>query len=178
MAPSPPEWRLTIWSSPLGPLCLTFNPNGLARLEFTEGTPHYLPPPELRPTLGQEFPGPEIVSLMAATLRSLADYFSGTPTDFATLPMDLQGTTFQLKVWQELRKIPWGTTISYKELARRVDNPKGPQAVGQANGANPIPLIIPCHRVIAANGSLGGYTSGLDRKRWLLRHESLGGGPG
>jgi O-6-methylguanine DNA methyltransferase len=171
MAPSPPEWLLTIWSSPLGPLCLTFTPKGLARLEFTEGTPHYLPLPEWRVPSRQKFPLPEIVSIMTATLRALADYFAGTPTDFATLPMDLQGTTFQLKVWQELRKIPWGTTISYKELARRVDNPKGTQAVGQANGANPLPIIIPCHRVIRANGKLGGYSSGLDRKRWLLEHE-------
>ena len=74
-------------------------------------------------------------------------------------------------MWQELRRIPWGQTISYGELARRAGNPKAYRAVGQANAVNPIPLIVPCHRVIAADGSLGGYSSGLDRKRWLLEHE-------
>ncbi len=103
--------------------------------------------------------------------ESSSAYFTGVPTDFAALTLDPQGTPFQLRVWQELRRIPWGQTISYGELARRVGNPKASRAVGQANAVNPIPLIIPCHRVIAADGSLGGYSSGLDRKRWLLRHE-------
>ena len=106
-----------------------------------------------------------------AVRRELAAYFAGVPTDFAALTLDPRGTPFQLRVWQELRRIPWGQTISYGELARRVGNPKASRAVGQANAVNPIPLIIPCHRVIAADGSLGGYSSGLDRKRWLLRHE-------
>jgi methylated-DNA-[protein]-cysteine S-methyltransferase len=75
------------------------------------------------------------------------------------------------RVWQELQRIPRGQAISYKELAQRIGNPKASRAVGGANGSNPIPLIIPCHRVINADGSLGGYSSGLDRKRWLLRHE-------
>jgi len=105
--------------------------------------------------------------------EELASYFNGSPTTFASLPLDPQGTPFQLRVWQELRQIPWGRTISYKELAARVGNPRACRAVGQANGANPIPLIIPCHRVIAADGSLGGYSSGLERKRWLLRHEGV-----
>jgi methylated-DNA-[protein]-cysteine S-methyltransferase len=101
----------------------------------------------------------------------LTDYFAGRPTDFSSLSLDPRGTAFQLKVWQELRQIPRGSAISYRELARRVGSPKGYRAVGQANAANPLPLIIPCHRVIAADGSLGGYSSGLDRKSWLLEHE-------
>jgi methylated-DNA-[protein]-cysteine S-methyltransferase len=100
-------------------------------------------------------------------------YFNGSRTDFAALTLDPQGTPFQLRVWQELRRIPWGQAISYGELARRVGNPKAARAVGQANAVNPIPLIIPCHRVIAADGSLGGYSSGLERKRWLLHHEGV-----
>jgi methylated-DNA-[protein]-cysteine S-methyltransferase len=110
---------------------------------------------------------------MELTSRELARYFAGS-ADFHTLTLDLHGTPFQLRVWQELRRIPWGATISYRELARRVGRPQAFRAVGQANGANPIPIIIPCHRVIAANGSLGGYSSGLERKRWLLKHEGVG----
>jgi methylated-DNA-[protein]-cysteine S-methyltransferase len=108
---------------------------------------------------------------MEAVNKELAAYFAGLPTDFAAVPLDPQGTPFQLRVWEELRRIPKGATISYRELARRVGSPKGFRAVGQANAVNPLPLIIPCHRVIAADGSLGGYSSGLDKKRWLLEHE-------
>jgi O-6-methylguanine DNA methyltransferase len=115
---------------------------------------------------------------MTETLRLLADYFSGSPAAFPSLPLEVRGTAFQLRVWQELRQIPWGANLSYGELARRVGNPKASQAVGQALSANPIALIIPCHRVIKADGSLGGYRGGLERKRWLLEHEQLRGGPG
>ena len=114
---------------------------------------------------------PHLKPLVQAVRRELSTYFAGVPTDFAALTLDPRGTPFQLRVWQELRRIPWGQTISYGELARRVGNPKASRAVGQANAVNPIPLIIPCHRVIAGDGSLGGYSSGPDRKRWLLRHE-------
>ena len=86
------------------------------------------------------------------------------------------GTPFQRRVWDELRRIPFGETISYAELARRVGQPGAARAVGSANGRNPIGLIIPCHRVIAADGGLGGYGAGLDRKRWLLRHEAEAAG--
>jgi O-6-methylguanine DNA methyltransferase len=103
--------------------------------------------------------------------QALEDYFTGKPAHFESLDLNLQGTPFQLRVWQELRRIPHGATISYKDLASRVGRPKTARAVGQAVGANPIPILIPCHRVIAADGTLGGYSSGLDRKRWLLRHE-------
>jgi methylated-DNA-[protein]-cysteine S-methyltransferase len=112
--------------------------------------------------------------------RALEDYFAGRPVDFQNLPLDLKGSPFHLRVWQELRKIPPGETISYQEMARRLGNPKAARAVGQTCGKNPIPLIVPCHRVIAANGALGGYSSGLERKKWLLAHEqaNVGGGPG
>ena len=98
----------------------------------------------------------------------MEDYFAGKPVNFEALPLDPQGSPFHLRVWQELRRVPSGATVSYQELARRLGNPKAARAVGQACGANPIPLIVPCHRVIAADGSLGGYSSGLPRKRWFL----------
>ena len=157
------EWVVYLAETPVGPLRLSFTDRGLTALEFAgeEASPapeHNAPPPRLK-------------RFIDAAKREQTAYIQGVPTDFASLTLDPRGTPFQLRVWQELRRIPWGQTISYGELARRVGNPKASRAVGQANAVNPIPLIVPCHRVIAADGSLGGYSSGLDRKRWLLRHE-------
>ena len=90
-----------------------------------------------------------------------------------TVPLAPQGTEFQMKVWSELRKIPFGKTISYRELARKVQNEKACRAVGTANGKNPLSIVVPCHRVIAADGSLGGYSGGLEMKRALLSLESM-----
>lgn len=99
-------------------------------------------------------------------------YFSGALKTF-DLPLDPQGTAFQKEVWQALQTIPYGTTWTYKDLAEAVNRPKGYQAVGQANGKNPIVILIPCHRVIAANRQLGGYSSGLENKRKLLTLEQI-----
>ena len=101
----------------------------------------------------------------------LARYFEGHLDALADVTVAPFGTVFQQEVWAMLRQIPFGDTISYSEVARRIQRPKAVRAVGLANGQNPIPIIIPCHRVIGANGSLTGYGSGLDRKDWLLRHE-------
>jgi methylated-DNA-[protein]-cysteine S-methyltransferase len=97
-------------------------------------------------------------------------YFAGELRDF-DLPLDLQGTPFQLGVWRALRDIPYGVTISYGELARRIGTPKGSRAVGLANGANPIAIVVPCHRVIGSNGKLTGYGGGLGNKETLLALE-------
>jgi methylated-DNA-[protein]-cysteine S-methyltransferase len=105
------------------------------------------------------------------TVTQLEEYFAGERTEF-DIPMELDGTAFQKEVWAELCRIPYGTTISYGELARRVGRPKGPRAVGQANGRNPIPIIVPCHRVLASNG-IGGYGGGLPMKRTLLAVEGV-----
>ena len=116
-------------------------------------------------------------ALFAEARAQLADYFAGRRTTF-NLALDreaLGGTPFQRRVWQELEKIPYGATISYGELAKRIDNPAAVRAVGLANGKNPISIIVPCHRVIGANGSLTGYGGGMERKRWLLDLESGGG---
>ena len=102
--------------------------------------------------------------------QQLAEYFERARTSFE-LPLDAAGTEFERRVWQLLRDIPYGTTTSYGDLARRLGEPKDARAVGAANGKNPIPIIVPCHRVIGANGDLTGFGGGLDRKRWLLEHE-------
>jgi methylated-DNA-[protein]-cysteine S-methyltransferase len=109
---------------------------------------------------------------LAAALRQLTEYFAGTRREF-DLPLRLRGTEFQKRVWQELTEIPYGQTWSYGELAKRIDNPSASRAVGLANGRNPISILVPCHRVIGADGSLTGYGGGLERKRWLLAHEGL-----
>lgn len=112
--------------------------------------------------------------LFRSARAQLTDYFAGKRTDFSiTIDREnLGGTVFQRQVWTELEKIPYGVTISYGELAARIGNPKAVRAVGLANGQNPISIIVPCHRVIGANGTLTGYGGGLERKRWLLDLES------
>jgi methylated-DNA-[protein]-cysteine S-methyltransferase len=102
--------------------------------------------------------------------RQLQEYFAGKRRKF-DLPLDMQGTEFQKRVWRELREIPFGETWSYGQLAKRIDNPNASRAVGLANGRNPIAVIVPCHRVIGADGSLTGFGGGLERKEWLLSHE-------
>jgi methylated-DNA-[protein]-cysteine S-methyltransferase len=102
--------------------------------------------------------------------RQLLQYFAGGLTQF-DLPLAATGTAFQQQVWQALRQLPFGQTCSYAAIARKIANPKAVRAVGAANGKNPIAIVVPCHRVIGANGSLTGYAGGLDNKAWLLRHE-------
>jgi methylated-DNA-[protein]-cysteine S-methyltransferase len=115
-------------------------------------------------------------ALLTQAREELLAYFAGRLRAF-DIPLAPNGTEFQRRVWQELRTIPFGTTISYATLARRVNNTDAVRAVGSANGRNPIPIIIPCHRVIGSDGSLTGFGGGLDRKRWLLDHEgALRGG--
>jgi len=110
---------------------------------------------------------------LAAAVRQLTEYFAGTRRKF-DMPLRMQGTAFQQRVWRELTEIPYGETWSYGELARRIGKPSASRAVGLANGRNPISLIVPCHRVIGADGTLTGYGGGLPRKRWLLAHEGVG----
>jgi methylated-DNA-[protein]-cysteine S-methyltransferase len=109
---------------------------------------------------------------LGEAVRQLSEYFAGTRRTFH-LPLRLQGTEFQQRVWRELTEIPYGETWSYGQLARRIGNPNASRAVGLANGRNPISILVPCHRVIGADGSLTGYGGGLERKQWLLAHEGL-----
>ena len=104
---------------------------------------------------------------------ALEGYFAGDLDGLKTIKWRVAGTPFQRKVWTALRTIPAGTTLSYGALAAQLDMPKAVRAVGLANGSNPISIVVPCHRVIGANGSLTGYGGGLERKRWLLQHEGV-----
>jgi methylated-DNA-[protein]-cysteine S-methyltransferase len=112
-------------------------------------------------------PGSEI---LARAREQLTEYFAGTRTTF-DLPLEALGSQFEHRVWNALRTIPYGTTLSYSELARRLGDVYATRAVAAANGSNPIPIIVPCHRVVGSKGELTGFGGGLDRKRWLLEHE-------
>ena len=162
--------RLVI-ETPLGLINLFFSDRGLMGLVFAAGNDRKQEASADPAAAIQALPKDKLKTWQHLVVQALEDFFSGKPIDIKALPLDLQGSAFHLKVWRELQKIPYGAKISYKELAARAGSPKGFRAVGQANGANPIPLIIPCHRVIAADGSLGGYSSGLHRKKWLMEHE-------
>lgn len=114
----------------------------------------------------------DAVAPFPETKPQLTEYFAGTLTEF-DLPIQLHGTAFQQRVWEVLKTIPYGMTISYGELAQQIDQPNASRAVGLANGKNPISIVVPCHRVIGANGKLTGYGGGIERKQWLLNHERL-----
>lgn len=114
-----------------------------------------------------------VLEILDETEKQISEYLVGKRTEF-DLPLDVQGTEFQKRVWLELSKIPYGKTFSYSDIAKKIKNDKAVRAVGTANGRNPISLIVPCHRVIAADGTLGGYAGGIDVKEKLLRLESTG----
>lgn len=143
--------------SPIGPLTVVASDGRICGLFMAQQ--RHLPPAE---RFGRFEP-----ESCAAALQQLEEYFVGARTSFE-LPIAPSGSPFQLEVWSALCDIPYGETISYGELARRVGRPKASRAVGLANGRNPISIIVPCHRVIGADGSLAGYGSGVERKRHLL----------
>ena len=156
------ESACTTMKSPIGPLLLSARDGMLTGIEFRRKMPTQ--PEEPRGAASQ----PPFVE----TIRQLEEYFRGERTEF-DLPLELDGTRFQTETWRALEAIPYGETISYAELARRVGNPKAVRAVGTANGANPLPIVIPCHRVIGSNGKLTGYGGGLDIKQQLLTLEGV-----
>ena len=152
--------------SPVGPLDVCARGGVLVALGF-DGR-------DVRAGVERRFPGAPMVPAEpgAVWLAMLQRYFDGDIAALDAIPVDPGGTPFQADVWRALRQVPAGTTVSYGELARRIGRPSATRAVGLANGQNPIAVVIPCHRVIGSDGSLTGYGGGLDRKRWLLHHES------
>jgi methylated-DNA-[protein]-cysteine S-methyltransferase len=126
--------------------------------------------PSKLPGVGDDWIQNATIDPLPAAARQLKEYFAGKRREF-DLPLRMEGTEFQQRVWRELTKIPFGETRSYGQLAKRLNNPNGSRAVGLANGRNPIAIIVPCHRVIGADGSLTGFGGGIDRKEWLLTHE-------
>jgi methylated-DNA-[protein]-cysteine S-methyltransferase len=143
--------------SPIGQLLLVGDEHGLQQLHMS--------PYRIEPEWHNE-PEP-----FAKATEQLEQYFAGERSDFE-LELDMRGTNFQQAVWSALLTIPYGETRSYGEIATQIGRPDRARAVGAANGSNPVSIIVPCHRVIGADGSLTGYGGGLERKRWLLDHES------
>ncbi len=157
------------WETPICDVIAAVNADGGLLLLYFTGKRH--PAEEVFAELRTKGYGPEWNGeALSEVQRQVNEYFAGRRVDF-DLPLAPHGTAFQMRVWQELQRIPYGETISYGELATRVGNPKASRAVGAANGQNPISLIIPCHRVIGSDKSLTGYGGGLSVKEALLKHE-------
>jgi O-6-methylguanine DNA methyltransferase len=164
--------------TPLGDMLALASDEGLCALEFTtvrganRGQERLT---RLDARLRRWFPQHEIVDGETPTLGRargwLAAYFEGTSAEIGDLPLDMRGAPFELRVWAALRTIPPGTTTSYGAIAETLGSAGASRAVGAANGANPVAIIVPCHRVIGSSGSLTGYGGGLDRKTWLIDHE-------
>jgi len=148
--------------SPAGPLLLGVSESALVVLEFDRGLPQAI--------AGQPIAWLESLERTGDVRRQLEEYFAGKRRDF-DLQLDLRGTEFRKRCWQELLKIPYGETRSYGQIAQAVGNPTGFRAVGQANHYNPIAIIVPCHRVLQSDKTLGGYGGGLDIKSLLLKLE-------
>ena len=147
--------------APIGDLLLVADEEGLVRIEFAKGA-------EDRQSC---LSGQAGLPVLHQTIREIAEFFDGRRKAF-DVKLALRGTPFQLEVWHTLLRIPYGETRTYAEIAKSIGRPAATRAVGAANGANPIPIIVPCHRVIGSNGSLTGFGGGIDVKRWLLDFEN------
>jgi methylated-DNA-[protein]-cysteine S-methyltransferase len=154
--------------SPVGELLLTAEVAGLTGVYFEPHDVEHRAGREWQPVAAG--PSGAAADILAAARAQLDAYFAGKLTTFS-LPLAAHGTPFQQRVWTALLGIGFGQTLSYGELARRLGTPRAMRAVGGANGRNPIPVVVPCHRVIGADGSLTWFGGGIDRKRWLLQHE-------
>lgn len=152
---------ITYYNSPVGALRLTANDSKLTEVKYLSSKPTVKQLEDIKEN-----------AVLTETTTQLDEYFAGTLKTFG-LPLHMEGTDFQIKVWQELTKIPYGETVTYQQLAVMCDSPKAARAVGNACNNNPIPIIVPCHRVIGADGKLAGYAGGLDKKDQLLGFEAL-----
>ncbi|MBX7051220.1 MAG: methylated-DNA--[protein]-cysteine S-methyltransferase [Flavobacteriales bacterium] len=148
------KYAITYFSSPLGLLRITGMKRALMKIEFVQ--------------IAQQDAHDE--SDLQEAVQQLDEYFAGVRTTFS-IPLHPEGTHFQLNVWEQLQQIPFGKTVSYEDIARKLGDIKVIRAAATANGRNPLPIIIPCHRVIGKDGSLTGYSGGLWRKKWLLDFE-------
>ena len=150
-----------VMSSPVGKLTLVASKNGLVAIDVRNNAKQFVTAKDA-----------SAQSILLKTKKQLEQYFAGKRTSF-DVALDLVGTEFQVKAWRALCRIPFGKTITYGQQASNIKNPKAFRAVGSANGKNPIPIIVPCHRVVASDGSLGGYSLGLKMKKQLLALEGV-----
>lgn len=161
-----------VFDAPVGTLTLVASDRGLVAILWPDDDPRRVPAVATA-SLVEDPDHP----VLAETARQLAAYLAGERTDF-DLPLDLRGTDLQRAVWTSLAGIPCGETDTYGALARRLGRPRAARAIGAAIGRNPVSIVLPCHRVVGANGALTGFAGGLDTKRWLLAHEAaIAGAP-
>ena len=158
---TPRTWYRTM-PSPCGLVCLVGTEQGLIRVDFQQGERPVQPEPTWQEDIG----------LLERAQRQIEEYFQGQRQSF-TLPLAPPGTAFQQRVWQELQRIPYGTTRTYRELAQHLGMSRAARAVGHANGRNPLAIVIPCHRLIGSDGQLRGYAGGVAIKQRLLQHEGV-----
>jgi methylated-DNA-[protein]-cysteine S-methyltransferase len=151
--------------SPIGAIQLVSSGNAVVLLDFADNTER------IKKLLEKRFGQYTLTPKPLEWSKAVQAYFAGNFSELETIPTDTGGTDFQQRVWSALRQIPVGQTWSYLALAQLIGQPTATRAVGMTNGLNPIALILPCHRVIGANGKLTGYAGGMERKRWLLEHE-------
>lgn len=156
----PSEYASQVMDTPVGLLLIETNQHGVTHINFKDEQPNTLPPAT----------GKKAANHLKMAVSQLQEYFAGKRIDF-NLTLAPTGSVFQQQVWQQLQTIPYGSSQSYLDIAKNLDNEKAVRAVGLANGKNPISIIVPCHRVIGSNGKLTGYAGGLWRKEWLLKHE-------
>ena len=154
------QTQFAIMNTPIGSLLIAENLSGVSAIIFNADS-FSIPDSWI-----------QVENLSSEVMKQLQEYFNGGRYEF-DLPLAPEGTSFQLEVWRALEKIPYGETISYLDLAKRIGKAAAVRAVGAANGANPLPIVIPCHRVIGHNGKLTGYGGGLEKKQYLLSMESL-----
>lgn len=160
------DLNYTTMPSPLGEVLIAADARGLRRIVFQEGTRRVEPPAHWRRSDDDE--------VLKRAVRQLREYFDGKRRSFE-LPLAPEGTPFQQEVWRALCEVPWGETRSYGDLAMAIGRPTATRAVGAANGRNPLPIVIPCHRVIGASGRLTGYAGGIHLKEGLLQLEGVEG---
>jgi O-6-methylguanine DNA methyltransferase len=163
----------TIFTSPVGPLFLAASDHGLVAIEFNvrlPGQQSIRPNPRDLRAERNGFKFELSAAAMQTYVQQMTEYFAGHRREFS-FPLDLRGTDFQIACWRALLKIPYGETRTYADIARAVGSPQGFRAVGMANNRNPVAIVVPCHRVIASDGTLCGYGGGLDIKRKLLQLE-------
>ena len=153
--------------TPTGRLRIVATERGVCKVTFVEDDYRATQTTEEN---GATSPKAESLHILQLAARELNEYFAGERKDF-TVPLDLAGTGFQRAVWERLRQVSFGQITSYGDLARALGSPGASQAVGAANGRNPVAIIVPCHRVVGRDGTLTGYAGGIERKKWLLRHE-------
>ncbi|OJJ22446.1 cysteine methyltransferase [marine bacterium AO1-C] len=155
------------YQSPIGKFTVVGDERGIQAIQFVDKQEQKVDETAVGNSIKDSWPSP-----VQQCFRQLDEYFAGKRLEF-DVPLAPEATEFQQKVWDALLDIPWGRTLTYGNIAQQIGQPKAAQAVGAANGQNPIPIIVPCHRVVGSNGTLTGYAGGLWRKEWLLKHENV-----